>query len=157
MPMNAAHKVRDYDEWQPVFGVLEALQILLEAGVDPNTPGGEYGNALQAIAAHKGSNMSALRQLLDWGADVNMEGGKFGNALVAAAATELLPGSEELELNWVIIQLLMDYGADVYAEGWVYGSALGASVAMQDYISVRILMEWGGSPLGSGSYEGRSP
>ena len=139
-----------------VFGVFEALEILLEAGANPNAQGGEYGNALQAIAAYDGYKLDALRRLLKAGLDVNMKGGKFGHALVAAAATELHPGIEESEPTCKVVEVLLQRGANHDAKGWVYGTALGASVARRDHQSVRTFLQWGANVDSRESYEGQT-
>ena len=139
-----------------VFGVLEALEILLEAGADPNAQGGEYGNALQAIAAYDGRKLIALTLMLNASADINLQGGKFGHALVAAAATELHPEIAESESTWEVIKVLLTNGANVNAEGWKYGTALGASVARRDSGSVLLLVNLGADPNLRRTYKGRS-
>ena len=64
-------------------GCVEAVQILLDRGVDFNNvlvP--LFGTVLQA-AVH-GSKLEVIRLLLDQGAHVNVQGGMYGNALQAA-------------------------------------------------------------------------
>jgi ankyrin repeat protein len=53
--------------------------MLLENGADANAQGGEYGNALQAAAAEK--NTEVVKMLLKNGADANAQGRRHGNAL----------------------------------------------------------------------------
>ncbi|KAM0714686.1 hypothetical protein Q7P37_009703 [Cladosporium fusiforme] len=91
------------------------VRILLDAGLDVNAEGGDYGTALQA--ASSGGHKEIVQLLLDKGADVNAEGGYYGTALRAASSG----GHKE------IVHLLLDKGANVNAEGGRNGTALRAA------------------------------
>ena len=129
------------------FGSFEALPLLLEHGAEPNVPGGEYGSALQAIAAHSGPRLDALQLLIAHGADVNASGRKFGHALVAAAATEPLSGAPEYESTSAVIRELLSQGSDVNAWGPNHGTALQVSLARRDIDSACLLVNMGADPL----------
>jgi ankyrin repeat protein len=129
------------------FESFEALPLLLERGADPNVQGGEYGSALQAVAAHSGPRLDALRLLIAHGADVNASGGKFGHALIAAAATESLPGNPEDESTSEIIRGLLLHGSDVNAWGSNHGTALHVSLARRDMDSALLLVHMGADPF----------
>ncbi|KAH7200913.1 hypothetical protein BKA60DRAFT_601085 [Fusarium oxysporum] len=76
-------------------GLSWAARDLTTEGVDVNSQGGYYGNALQA-ASYEG-NLEVVQLLLDNGADVNAQGGQHGNALQAA----LVKGNPEiLRATW---------------------------------------------------------
>ncbi|KAJ5735696.1 uncharacterized protein N7483_000821 [Penicillium malachiteum] len=97
-------------------GHIEIAKILLNAGADPNAPGGEHGNALGAAIWGRNAELSKI--LLDAGADFNTQVGKGGSALQAAAYIG----------NVETVKILLDAGADVNAQGGKYGTALQAAV-----------------------------
>jgi hypothetical protein len=57
--------------------------LLLDKGAEIDTPGGEYGSALQA--ASDGGCEAVVKMLLDKGSEINTQGGRYGNALQAAS------------------------------------------------------------------------
>ncbi|CAM9239776.1 unnamed protein product [Ectocarpus sp. 6 AP-2014] len=66
---------------------IPALQCVLRAGADPNTPDGVGCNALQ-VACFDGDDerrLCIVRELLKWGANPNLRGGPYGSALHTAA------------------------------------------------------------------------
>jgi len=84
---------------------------MLDADVDVNTQGGEYGNALQAVVYQK--NREIVEMLLDSGTKVNAQGGYFGNALQAAGNNNSRFAARE-----EIAKVLLDGGADdTYQDG----------------------------------------
>jgi hypothetical protein len=85
-------------------GLSWAARDLTTEGVDVNSQGGYYGNAL--LAASSCGRLEVVQLLLDEGADVNAQGGRFGSALQAALSRGRLEG----------VQLLLDKGADVDAQ-----------------------------------------
>ena len=92
------------------------MQMLLDAGADINTRGGEYSSALEA-ASYPGSSKT-MRILLDNGADVNAQGCVYGNALQAACAS---PNAREES-----VRMLLDAGADSNIQGGKFGNAVQA-------------------------------
>lgn len=82
-------------------GLIEIVGlIVLEADVDVNAQGGDYGSALQAASARGHEKIVLL--LLDKGAEINAQGGGYGSALQAASAR----GHKK------ILELLISKGAD---------------------------------------------
>jgi hypothetical protein len=65
-----------------ILGLNKVVELLLEAGADPNAQGGYHGNALQA-ASYIG-NGPIVKLLLSKGAGANMQGGQYDNALQVA-------------------------------------------------------------------------
>ncbi len=112
-------------------GLFEAVEVLIEGGMDVNVQGGWYNNPLQAASA-KG-HTEIVRLLLDNGADVNAQGGRNGNALQVASRNG----------NIDIIRLLLDNGADVNAQGGEYGSALQVASYNESIDIVRLLLDNG--------------
>jgi ankyrin repeat protein len=88
---------------------------ILEAGADPNIPGGELHLALQTAARFC---PSAVEPLLAAGVEVNVVGGAtYGTALHAAAYAHNVEG----------IKLLLAHGADATITAGKYGSVLQAA------------------------------
>jgi ankyrin repeat protein len=102
------------------------VELLIDAGADVNKLAGEYGTALQAVAAgyrDERSALEAVRILIHAGANVNLVGGQYGTALQAA-----------VYWNWLkIVEELIDAGANVNLVGGEYGTALRAAVHSRDY------------------------
>jgi ankyrin repeat protein len=101
-------KARSGSSWAPLLlaaekGYEEVVKLLLDKGIDVNTHGGQFGNALQAASA--GGHEQMVNLLLDKGADIHAQGGYFGNALMAAA----------LKGHGHLLQLLLDKGANINA------------------------------------------
>jgi hypothetical protein len=67
-----------------VLGRDSFIELLLNAGVDVDAEGCEYGNALQTASA--AGHETVISVLIERGADVNAQGGDYGNALQAASA-----------------------------------------------------------------------
>ena len=77
-------KARSGSSWAPLLlaaeiGYEEAVKLLLDKGVDVNTQGGQFGNALQA--ASLGGHEQMVNLLPDKGADIYAQGGYFSNVL----------------------------------------------------------------------------
>jgi ankyrin repeat protein len=102
------------------------VELLIDTGADVNKLAGEYGTALQAVAAgyrDERSALEAVRILIHAGANVNLVGGQYGTALQAA-----------VYWNWLkIVEELIDAGANVNLVGGEYGTALRAAVHSRDY------------------------
>ena len=62
---------------------LDILEIVLEAGANPNSRGGFYGTALQKACVHAG-NEAVIETLLNYGAKTDVYGGWYGSPLIAA-------------------------------------------------------------------------
>ncbi|CZR42829.1 uncharacterized protein FPRO_10132 [Fusarium proliferatum ET1] len=104
----------------------EAVLALLRLGANPNTQGGEYGNALQKACYQTQHHSGVIDLLLDKGAEINREGGCYGTALHAACAKQS-PES---------VNILLSRGADVHIHGGEYGSVLQAATSVYtDYSS----------------------
>ena len=91
------------------------VQLLLEAGVEVDAQGGEYGNALQVASAE--GNEHIVETLLDNNAEVNAQGGEYGSALQGAS----FGGHEQ------VVKMLLNKGAEVNVQGGEYGNALQAA------------------------------
>lgn len=77
-------KARSGSSWATLFlaaekGYEEVVKLLLDKGVDVNTQGGQFGNALQA--ASLGGHEQMVNLLPDKGADIYAQGGYFSNVL----------------------------------------------------------------------------
>jgi len=80
---------------------LKVLKVLLEDGIDINTP--VIGDGTPLIIAVKRENLELVKSLIDLGADVNQAARGDGNPLITAAMVNNLP----------IAKLLVENGADV--------------------------------------------
>ncbi|KAJ7082779.1 ankyrin repeat-containing domain protein [Mycena epipterygia] len=83
-------------------GLGEVVWQLLKQGVDVNSEGRRFGNALKAACV--GGHTEIVHLLIRWGADVKAEGGYYHNALEAAAS----------QGHTKIVHLLLEHGADVW-------------------------------------------
>ncbi|KAG5802662.1 hypothetical protein H9Q74_011922 [Fusarium xylarioides] len=101
----------------------EAVLALLRLGADPNTQGGEYGNALQKACYQTYHHSGVIYILLNKGAEVNQKGGRYGTALHAACAKPSLES----------VNILLSRGADVHIHHGEYGSVLQASTSVHDF------------------------
>ena len=90
-------------------------QLLLQKGVDVNTPSREGITALMTASFHGHRDM--VRLLLDNGADITVQGGALGHALNHAA----IRGRSE------IVQQLLHSGAEINAICGDFGTALQTS------------------------------
>lgn len=91
---------------------LEAVELLLAHGANPNIGGGRFGTPLQTASAEGSVETSKL--LIGKGADVNQIGGTFGTALHVAA----FYGHLEM------VQYLIANGADIHQQGRLFYSVL---------------------------------
>lgn len=119
------------------------IQLLLEAGADINTQGGNYGSGLQAAACY--GRKESVQLLLEAGADVNAQR-YYGNSLQAAACN----GSEES------VPLLIVAGADTKIQGGYYGNALEAAARGGSKKAVQLLLEAGAEVIAQGGEDGNS-
>jgi ankyrin repeat protein len=106
----------------------KVVKILLRAGANPATCGGEFGSALQAASALGYEDMVRLLMTKE---NVNATCGTYGTALQAAAAH----GREE------IVSLLLKEHADVNLLAGKYGTALKAASSTGYENVVQILLE----------------
>lgn len=110
----------------------EVLEVLLEAGADPNIEGGEYKTALQAACKHQ--KESLVRLLLDSGADPNIQKcGDCDNALQQACSD----GNDD------IVRLLLERGADPNLYGGRFGGTFQAGCYSGNEQIIRLLLEKG--------------
>ena len=111
---------------------VEAIQVLLDNGINVSTQGGVLGSALETAATH--GNVRAMRILLDNGADVNAKSTMHvGNALQAAVESN----------NVEAVQLLLDKGAEVHAQCGYYGNALQVAALNGNVGVIRLLVNEG--------------
>ncbi|KAH7359929.1 hypothetical protein BKA66DRAFT_562105 [Pyrenochaeta sp. MPI-SDFR-AT-0127] len=114
-----------------LFGLEEAVKLLLEYGADVNAQGGRYSSALQAASAN--GYEAVVELLLEKGADINAQGKFFSNALQVASA----------EGHEVVVELLLEKGADINAQGGIYDTALQAASSRGHEVVVELLLEKG--------------
>jgi len=123
--------------------------LLSKSPNDVNTPGGWFGNALQA--ASSSGHAEVVKLLLEKGADVNAQGGKLDSALQAAAFNNrkrvvhiLLENGADVEGPVMgfnspltlasregheeVVQLLLESGANVHALGGPVGQPIADSI-----------------------------
>ncbi|KAF7347071.1 NACHT domain protein [Mycena venus] len=113
------------------IGILHVVDGILKQGINVNTLGGRYGNALQAACFH--GHTETVRLLIVHGVDVDTSGGRYGNALQAASR----------EGHTEIVRLLIERGANVNVQGGYYGNALQAASCGWNIEVVRLLIEHG--------------
>lgn len=123
-------------------GLQRIVELLLEEGVDVNTRGGKYGNALQ-VASLRGEKEVVLL-LLERGADINAQAGHYGTALQAASAR----GRRD------VVQQLLERGANVNAQGGFYGTAIQAASDIGDKEVLMLLLERGADVNAQGGFYG---
>lgn len=112
-------------------GSTEDVQILLDAGVSPNTVYGPHGYALHAACAN--GHISTAQILLEAGARVDALGGVMGYALHAAC----LSGSS------LLVLLLIAWGADIHAGVTTFGYPLHVAAANGDVKTMALLLSLG--------------
>jgi ankyrin repeat protein len=120
------------------------VDVLLTAGADPNTYGGNYGTALQAASAF--GNLSVIPCLLNAGAEINAQSGYFGNALQAAARSGVPD----------VVRLLVNAGANVNAQGGLFGNALQSACYEGTIESVELLLKNGADVNAQGGHFGNA-
>lgn len=120
---------------------VEVVQILLEAGADPNVhprSQGLNGPPLTIVAAQNPPDARIAQLLLEYGADPNYVGGTFGSPLVAAA----MYGEQD------IARLLIYHGADVDIHvGAPHGTPLIAASMRNFGGMVSLLLANGADPM----------
>jgi ankyrin repeat protein len=114
-----------------ILGLNTITTMLLKAGADVDTHGGDHGNALQA-ASFRG-HVRVIELLLSFGADPNVQGGHHGNALQAAS----------FKGHVQVVKLLLSRGADPNVQGGHHGNALQAASECGHEIVVRRLLDAG--------------
>lgn len=114
------------------YGSSEVLEVLLEAGADPNIEGGACKTALQAACKYQ--QESLVRILLDSGVDPNIqECGDCDNALQQACSD----GKDD------VVRLLLERGADPNLYGGRFGGTFQAGCFSGKEQIVRLLLEKG--------------
>lgn len=108
------------------------LQILLEAGANPNIFGGDYGSPL--CASVKAGNVEIARHLLEAGADIDYSKGQMGTALEYAVVCN----------NSDFIKFLLEHKASVnIPSNGRYGTPLIAAIRKGSFDNAKILLEHG--------------
>ncbi|DBA83555.1 TPA: hypothetical protein ACH3X2_006474 [Trebouxia sp. C0005] len=115
--------------WAAGSGKSATLEVLLQGGADPNTPGN--ANVTAALAASAAGNVEAVRALVKANADVSIAAEGGVTALHAAA---------ELG-NLALVQLLLQGGADANAEDAGGQKAIHAAAAEQHRDIVELLLQ----------------
>ena len=142
-------RIHDIESWHPPCWLREGISIpeplyyacsarltkvskwLLNQGVEVNTKGGRFGNALQVASFH--GDESIVWLLLDRGTEVNVRGGVYGSALQAASV-----GGHES-----VVRLLLNKGANINVDGGMFGSALQAASVNGHETVVQLLLDRG--------------
>ncbi|KAK7031984.1 ankyrin [Favolaschia claudopus] len=155
-------------------GYKKMVALLLDLGMDINTRGGAYENALQAAACQ--GHKSTVQMLLHRGADVNAQGGRYGTALQGAASeghetivhmlldqgayvNDRVRGRTALYGaayygHETIVQLLLDRGAEVNARGGYFDTALQAAACLGHKSTVQMLLDRGANMNAQGEQYG---
>ncbi|KAH8689939.1 ankyrin repeat-containing domain protein [Talaromyces proteolyticus] len=122
---------------------LNAIQVLLERGADPNISGDQEGSALFTSCLN--GDLPCAKLLLDYGADTNYKPSKtkfYKSCLSAASRNGGVP----------MVQLLFEHGADMNCTG-----ALGAAAGVGDGNLIRFLLQKGADPRLADRYGDRTP
>jgi len=121
---------------------LEVVEMLLNAGADPNLAIDEGTTPLMVAAAHGVTEI--VRKLIQKGANVNVKDSNGGTALMDAVG--------DLEL----VQMLVEAGADVGAVDNFGQTVLHRSVALDSVEEVAFFLEKGAA-LNPRDFEGKTP
>jgi ankyrin repeat protein len=121
---------------------LEVVEILLNAGADPNIAIDDGTTPLMVAAAHGVTEI--VRKLIQKGANVNAKDSRGGTALMDAVG--------DLEL----LQMLVEAGADVGAVDNFGQTVLHHAVALDSVEEVAFLLEKGAA-LNPRDFEGKTP
>jgi ankyrin repeat protein len=107
---------------------LDSVKRLLEAGANPNLPGGNWSSAI-ACAGENDETGQIIRALVAAGADVNLQDADGWTPLLIAVDSAIDGATQQdLEtINWSIVAVLLDLGADPHVAhprwGTVYDMA----------------------------------
>lgn len=112
-------------------GATEDVQLLLDAGVSPNSSYGPHGYALHAACAN--GHIATAQALLEAGASIDAFGSVMGYALHAAC----LSGSA------LLVLLLVAWGANIHAGITTFGYPLHIAAANGDIKTMAILLSLG--------------
>ena len=112
-------------------GATEDVQVLLDAGVSPNSAYGPHGYALHAACAN--GHIATAQALLEAGASIDAFGGVMGYALHAAC----LSGS------CLLVLLLVAWGANIHAGITTFGYPLHIAAANGDVKTMALLLSLG--------------
>lgn len=115
-------------------GALEALQILLENGADPNAAT-KWGGTALLFAASQG-HLEVVEELIKHKADVNALS-KFGSRPLLAATHNL---------HRKVVSALLENGAEVDQKNLHGRTALHVAVGRSHYPSILLLLHYGASP-----------
>jgi ankyrin repeat protein len=112
-------------------GLCRTVRYQLDCGVDVNSTGNGYDNALQAAA--KSGSIETVQLLLDHGAKVNFGDGSRQNAISSVVETE----------NIELLQLILNRGAHGDAKNLEQGYPMHAATDKCNLAIVRILLGYG--------------
>jgi len=124
------------------------VQLLIEAGADPNMRNG-FGDTVLATAASFGAPDAVLRLLLDAGADVHSRSERGSTALMSAAAARTATPET--------LRILIEAGADVNARsehGW--SALMYAATEATDHEMLRVLIDAGADVNARGGFDNRT-
>lgn len=145
-------------------GYLVVVQLLLRAGVNPNSRGGWCGSPLQA-ASYRGFG-DVVKLLLQADIDIDATGGYYGSALGAAIATHSEPLVQQLldsgananshceydvpvllaavfQGSQRMVDMLITAGADIDAQSGGFSSALYTAARAGNTNIVQLLLDGG--------------
>ncbi|KAJ6493491.1 ankyrin repeat-containing domain protein [Mycena vulgaris] len=112
------------------YGKIELAEFLLDKKIQ-DTPGGDYGTALQAASARGHFPIVELfLQTVEYREGLNAVGGDYGTALCAACAS----GKVE------VVNALLQAGAMRNGDGKHFGAPLHVAVLMEDRDMVKLLI-----------------
>jgi ankyrin repeat protein len=146
------------------------VKLLVDRGIDVNSPGRYFRYALQAASWSDDQEMKKM--LIDLGANINEDGGRFGSTLHAASwagneeAAKILLGHSALLGNALqfavenghheVAELHLDNDADANAPvGW-FGSALQTASWPGNQKMMRLLLDRGVNVNAVGGHWGNS-
>jgi ankyrin repeat protein len=121
--------------------VLEVARIIIHAGADVNSGGGEHDTALQIAAFY--NLPKVVEELVNAGADVNLVGGQRGTALLAAVCSDSYGSEHRID----VVQTLIRAGADLNLGGGWSGTTPLEEASDHGYTEiVQILLDAGAKP-----------